>query len=223
MPLQLKASRATLLSVLFSVYTQKHIKEMLFRCISCVVLLVPPPPPCSHLRLCCLRSSLLYHLCNHSSVIDWRTKMDSCWENCDWWIAISRWFPCRWIRASRLCHWDSVGRIYCGHLYPPLWILTPTRHDKAEFIRTRCCLERPGAGKHAHSYWRKALLRVADKQRNKCTGSANDPHSIRGKKWTFLLINQVPLPGRVGITSMGFVSSINQCFGIVIVFKLRLL
>ena len=45
MPLQLKASRATLLSVLFSVYTQKHIKEMLFRCISCVVLLVPPPPP----------------------------------------------------------------------------------------------------------------------------------------------------------------------------------
>lgn len=44
MPLQLKASRATLLSVLFSVYTQKHIKEMLFRCISCVVLLVPPPP-----------------------------------------------------------------------------------------------------------------------------------------------------------------------------------
>lgn len=25
-------------------------------------------------------------------------------------------------------------------------------------------------------------LRVADKQRNKCTGSANDPHIIRGKK-----------------------------------------
>ena len=53
MPLQLKASRATLLSVLFSVYTQKHIKEMLFRCISCVVFLrvvclfffFPPPPP----------------------------------------------------------------------------------------------------------------------------------------------------------------------------------
>jgi len=52
--------------------------------------------------------------------MDWWTKMDSCWENCDWWIAISRWFPCRWIRASRLCHWDSVGRIYCGLLYPPL-------------------------------------------------------------------------------------------------------
>lgn len=68
-------------------------------------------PPCSHLRLCCLRSSLKYYLCNHSSVIDWRTQMDSCWENCDWWIAISRGFPCRWIRASRLCHWDSVGRI----------------------------------------------------------------------------------------------------------------
>lgn len=30
-----------------------------------------------------LRSSFLYHLCNHSSVIDRQTQMDSCWENCD--------------------------------------------------------------------------------------------------------------------------------------------
>ena len=54
-------------------------------------------------------------------------------------------------------------------------------------------------------------------QRQKCTGSANDSHSIRGKKWTFLLINQVPPLGRVKITNMDFLSSTNQCFGIVIV------
>lgn len=45
-----------------------------------------------------------------------------------WWIAISRGFPYRWIRASILCHWDSIGRIYCGHIYPPLWILKKARH-----------------------------------------------------------------------------------------------
>lgn len=31
---------------------------------------------------------------------------------------------------------------------------------------------------------RKVLLRVVDKQRNNCTGSANDLHSIRMKKWS---------------------------------------
>lgn len=75
----------------------------------------------------CFRSSLVYHRCNHSSVIERRTQMESCCLNCDDESLYCK-QPYRRIRASILCHRDSVVRIYCGHIYPPLWIRWKARH-----------------------------------------------------------------------------------------------